>query len=102
MSNSVKFKYGTTAENKTFEDNDLVTISKGFSDGSTALDKKQGTIYKGDCIVGTSEASHLVLSSDIVVAGGPLESEGKTAFGSTIPAGTSLQDLMVKLFCVEK
>ena len=102
MSNSVKFKYGTTAEGKTFEANELVTISKGFSNEPTALDKKSGTIYKGDCVVGTSEANHLVLTSDIVVAGGPLESQGKTAFGSTIPAGTTLQDLMVKLFCVEK
>lgn len=102
MSNSVKFKYGTTAEGKTFESNDLVTISKGFSNEPTVLDKKSGTIYRGDCIVGTSEANNLVLTSDIVVAGGPLESQGKTAFGSTIPAGTSLQDLMVKLFCVEK
>lgn len=102
MVNSVNFKYGSTTEGKTIEANDFVAINKGLATGASDGDAKYGSIYKGDKILGTTEANNLVLTSDIVIAGGPLEADGKTAFGSTIPAGTSLQDIMMKLFCVEK
>ena len=102
MANSVNFKYGSTTEGKTIEANDFVAINKGLATGASDGDAKYGSIYKGDKILGTTEANNLVLTSDIVIAGGPLEADGKTAFGSTIPAGTSLQDIMMKLFCVEK
>jgi hypothetical protein len=103
MANSVKFKYGATIEGKDLssaENQDaFVAVNKGMDNVGNS---KYGSIYKGDKILGTTEANNLVLTSDIVIAGGPLEADGKTAFGSTIPAGTSLQDIMMKLFCVEK
>lgn len=99
--NSVNFKYGSTIEGKTISENDFVAINKGIGSEDEDLNK-YGSIYKGDKILGTTEADNLVLTSDIVIAGGPLESDGKTAFGNTIPAGTSLQDIMMKLFCIEK
>ena len=102
MANSVNFKYGSTTEGKTIAENDFVAINKGLAEGAVTGAEKYGSIYKGDKILGTTEANNLVLTSDIVIAGGPLEADGKTAFGSTIPAGTSLQDIMLKLFCVEK
>lgn len=102
MANSVNFKYGSTTEGKTIEANDFVAINKGLAADAATGAEKYGSIYKGDKILGTTEANNLVLTSDIVIAGGPLEADGKTAFGSTIPAGTSLQDIMLKLFCVEK
>ena len=102
MANSVNFKYGSTTEGKTVEANDFVAINKGLAADAATGAEKYGSIYKGDKILGTTEANNLVLTSDIVIAGGPLEADGKTAFGSTIPAGTSMQDIMMKLFCVEK
>lgn len=39
--------------------------------------------------------------NDITIAGGPLASEFKAAFGNKLPAGTSLQDIFSKLLCVE-
>lgn len=102
MANSVNFKYGSTTEGKTIEANDFVAINKGLAADAASGAEKYGSIYKGDKILGTTEANNLVLTSDITIAGGPLEADGKTAFGSTIPAGTSMQDIMMKLFCVEK
>lgn len=99
--NSVNFKFGPTIEGKTVSENDFVAVNKGIGSENEDL-SKYGSIYKGDKILGTTEADNLVLTSDIVIAGGPLESDGKLAFGNTIPAGTSLQDIMLKLFCIEK
>lgn len=39
--------------------------------------------------------------NEITIAGGPLASQFKTAFGNTLPAGTTLQDILSKLVCVE-
>lgn len=100
MANSVNFKYGATLENKTVAENDFVAVNKGMDNVGNA---KFGSIYKGDKILGTTEADNLVLTSDITIAGGPLEADGKTAWADgVIPAGTSMQDIMMKLFCVEK
>ena len=103
MANSVNFKYGSTTEGKTIEANDFVAINKGLAADAASGAEKYGSIYKGDKILGTTEANNLVLTSDITIAGGPLEADGKVAWSNgTIPAGTSMQDIMMKLFCVEK
>lgn len=41
-------------------------------------------------------------SEEIEIIGGPLETALKTAFGDTIPAGTTMQDVLLKLACTEK
>ena len=113
MANSVNFKYGSTTEGKTIEANDFVAINKGLAADAASGAEKYGSIYKGDKILGTTEANNLVLTSDITIAGGPLANNiaesGETWPASWtsgnekfIPAGTSLQDIMMKLFCVEK
>lgn len=113
MANSVNFKYGSTTEGKTIEANDFVAINKGLAADAASGAEKFGSIYKGDKILGTTEADNLVLTSDITIAGGPLANNiaesGETWPASWtsggekfIPAGTSLQDIMMKLFCVEK
>lgn len=100
MSNSVNFKYGSTTTDKNIQENDFVAINAGFAEGGNT---KYGSIYKGDKILGTTEANNLVLTSEITIAGGPLEADGKVAWSDgVIPAGTSMQDIMMKLFCVEK
>lgn len=100
--NSVNFKFGPTIEGKTVSENDFVAVNKGIGSENDDLNK-YGSIYKGDKILGTTEADNLVLTSDIVIAGGPLATgDCQKVFGNTIPAGTSLQDIMLKLFCTEK
>ena len=100
MSNSVKFKFGSTIENKSVEENDFVAINKGFATGG---DKKLGSIYKGDNILGTTEADKLCITSDITIAGGPLAGYFDDVYtDGKIPAGTSMQDLFMALACVEK
>ena len=100
MSNSVKFKFGSTIENKSVEENDFVAINKGFATGG---DKKLGSIYKGNNILGTTEADKLCITSDITIAGGPLAGYFDDVYtDGKIPAGTSMQDLFMALACVEK
>lgn len=43
-----------------------------------------------------------VITSEIVIAGGPLAEYAKQVFGDKIEAGTNLNDLFTKLFCVEQ
>lgn len=110
MSNSVNFKYGSTTTDKNIQENDFVAINAGFAEGGNT---KYGSIYKGDKILGTTEADKLVLTEQIMVAGGPLAnniaefgddwpSDWKSGDDKVIPAGTSVYDVFTKLFCVEK
>lgn len=102
MASSVKFKYGTTIEGKDLSSTEnqdaFVAVNKGMDNVGNP---KYGSIYKGDKILGTTEANNLVLTSDITIAGGPLADEVGSTFGETIPAGTSLQDILFQLFCKE-
>lgn len=96
--NSVNFKFGSTIKDKTIETNDLVVINEGLAEGGNA---KFGSVYKGDKMVGTTKADSLYTTEPITIAGGPLADFFEDAYGGTIPAGTSLQDFISALACVE-
>jgi hypothetical protein len=97
--NSVNFKFGSTIEGKSIEANDLVVINEGIAaDGNS----KFGAIYKGDKMVGTTKADSLYTTEPITIAGGPLADFFDDVYSGTIPAGTSLQDFISALACVEK
>lgn len=96
--NSVNFKFGSTIKDKTIEANDLVVINEGLAKGGN---EKFGSVYKGDKMVGTTKADSLYTTEPITIAGGPLADFFEDAYGGTIPAGTSLQDFISALACVE-
>lgn len=113
MGNSVKFKFGSTTEGKTVAAGDIVAVNKGYAANATTTDSKYGSIYRGDKILGTTEADKLVLTDNIVIAGGPLAndvsessdswpSDWKDGDDKILPAGASVYDILTKLFCVEK
>lgn len=96
--NSVNFRFGSTIEGKTIKSNDLVVINEGLAEGGN---DKFGAVYKGDKMVGTTKADSLYTTEPITIAGGPLAGFFEDAYGGTIPAGTSLQDFISALACVE-
>ena len=96
--NSVNFKFGSTIEGKSVETNDLVVINEGLAEGGN---EKFGSVYKGNKMVGTTKADSLYTTEPITIAGGPLADFFEDAYGGTIPAGTSLQDFISALACVE-
>lgn len=96
--NSVNFKFGSTIEGKSVETNDLVVINEGLAEGGN---EKFGSVYKGNKMVGTTKADSLYTTEPITIAGGPLANFFEDAYGGTIPAGTSLQDFISALACVE-
>lgn len=98
MSNSVIFKYGSTLEGKSPEENELVLINNGLATGG---DERFGSIYKGSKIVGTTEADNLYTTEAIQIAGGPLADKMSEVFGDEIPAGTSLHDFIKLLACTD-
>lgn len=100
--NSVNFKYGHTLEGKTINDGDFIALNDGFAEGAVDSDKKYGSIYKGDKILGTTEADKLYTTEDITIAGGPLETELNKVFkNGKIPAGTSLHDFFKLMACTD-
>lgn len=60
-----------------------------------------GTIYNGNDALGTTCADHLKTTADITVAGLSGQLGAGIANGDTIPAGTSLQEILVKLLSKE-
>lgn len=123
MSNEVKFKYGTR------EQYDARLKAEGGVDSSalyfvtktiTAVDEEKqtsevefgGTIYRGNDAIGTTCADHLKTTEAIQITGGPLANniaessdvwpaDWKVGNNKIIPAGASLQDILMKLFCKE-
>lgn len=99
MSNSVNFKFGSTREGKEITTNDLVAINAGIAEGGNS---NYGSIYKGDKILGTTEADKLYTTEDITIAGGPMESLLTKVFkDGKIPAGTSLHDFFKLMACTD-
>lgn len=47
------------------------------------------------------EANKTTTSKEIQILGGPLAAEASSAFGSKIPSGTSIEDILTKLLCQE-
>lgn len=99
MSNSVNFKFGSTLDGKVIEANDLIAINEGIAEGGNS---NYGSIYKGDKILGTTEADKLYTTEDITIAGGPMESLLTKVFtDGKIPAGTSLHDFFKLMACTD-
>lgn len=99
MSNSVHFKFGSTLEGKDITANDLVAINEGIAEGGNS---NYGSIYKGDKILGTTEADKLYTTEDITIAGGPMEALLSKVFtNGKIPAGTSLHDFFKLMACTD-
>lgn len=100
MSNSVKFKFGDTREGKTgIESGDFIAINKKIgheTDENVAT--CYGSIYKGDMILGTTEADKLVTTDSITVTGVTV---GNLANGYSIPAGTPIMDILTKMLAKE-
>ena len=99
----VGFKYTSTIEGKTPDEDDLVAVNQSFglAQATTAVSHKIGSIYKGNAIVGTTEADKLVVVNPIQVAGGVINAEGVFE-NNIIPAGMSIEQVLLKLLCVEK
>lgn len=95
---NVNFKYGATIEGKTVADSDIIAINKALASGATDSDKKYGSIYKGDKILGTTEADKLMTTEDITVTGVTV---GNLANGATIPAGTDIMSLLSQMLAKE-
>lgn len=98
MANSVNFKYGPTIEGKTVADGDFVAVNKGMADGASETDKKYGSMYKGDKIIGTTEADKLMTTEEITVTGVTV---GNLANGAKIPAGTDIMSLLAQMLAKE-
>lgn len=94
----VNFKYGSTLEGKTVADNDFVAVNKAMADGAADSDKMYGSIYKGDKILGTTEADKLMTTEEITVTGVTV---GNLANGATIPAGTDIMSLLAQMLAKE-
>ena len=95
---NVNFKYGASIEGKTVADGDFVAINKALAEGASDSDKKYGSIYKGDKILGTTEADKLMTTEDITVTGVTV---GNLANGATIPAGTDIMSLLAQMLAKE-
>lgn len=98
MANNVNFKYGSTLDGKTVNDGDFIAINKAMAEGAADSDKMYGSIYKGDKILGTTEADKLMTTEDITVTGVTV---GNLANGATIPAGTDIMSLLAQMLAKE-
>lgn len=97
----LKFKYGTERTGS-IESGDFVAINKGMAETDTETEaSKFGSLYKGDKILGTTESDKLVVTSKIVVAGLSEKLGAGYSNGDEIPAGTSIQEILVKLLSKE-
>lgn len=99
---SVNFKYGYTLEDKTVNDGDFIALNDSYAPDAATGSEKYGSIYKGDKIIGTTEADKLYTTEDITIAGGPLETQLNKVFkNGKIPAGTSLHDFFKLMACTD-
>lgn len=98
----LKFKFGTELT-KSVQKGDFVAINKGIKEenDSKSLNSKLGSLYKGNKILGTTEADKLVTTEEITVAGLNGDLGAGIQNGKTIPAGTSLQEFLVMLLSKE-
>lgn len=96
---NVNFKYGATLEGKTVDADDLVAINKGLAetpeDASASL---LGSFYKGDKILGTTEADKLRLTEELVVTGVTV---GNVTTGTKWPKGTDIATILKSILAKE-
>lgn len=97
----VNFKYASTVEGKVVKEDDFVVTNRGFMADAPEHAKLFGSSYKGNMIVGTTEADKLRITSDIIVAGGAVNAQGVFE-NNVIPTGMSVEEILRKLLCVEK
>lgn len=95
MSDSVKFKFGSTIDGKEIADNDLVVINEGIAEGG---DDRYGSIYKGTKIVGTTKADSLYTTDSITVTG---VNVGNLTNGLEIEAGSSIMYILRQMLMKE-
>jgi hypothetical protein len=98
----LKFKFGTKLT-ESVQKGDFIAINKGIKEenDSESLNSKLGSLYKGNKILGTTEADKLVTTEEITVAGLNGDLGAGIQNGKTIPAGTSLQEFLVMLLSKE-
>lgn len=98
----LKFKFGTELT-ESVQKGDFVAINKGIKEenDSESLNSKLGSLYKGNKILGTTEADKLVTTAKITVAGLSGNLGAGIANGDEIPAGTSLQEFLTMLLSKE-
>lgn len=98
MANNVNFKFGSTIEDKTVNDGDFIAINKAMADGALDSDKIYGSIYKGDKILGTTEADKLVTTEEITVTGVTV---GNLSNGTKISVGTNIMSILSQMLAKE-
>lgn len=97
---NVNFKWGSTIEGKTVEADDLVAINQSL-DEATAEDASAallGSFYKGDKILGTTEADKLCLTEDLEVVGVTV---GNVSTGKKWGKGTDLATILKSILAKE-
>lgn len=92
--NQVNFRFGSTIEGKTPEDNDLVAINQSLSSTANEGDEKFGSTYKGSKIIGTTEADKLCITEDFQVTGVTV---GNLKSGDDINRGDDIMTLLKKM-----
>lgn len=97
MSEILKFKFGSTIDGKTLDSGDLVAVNKAMNSDNTA-EAKFGSIYKGNKIIGTTEADKLVTTETLTVTGVTV---GNFVNGKEIPAGTNVMDVLKQMLMKE-
>lgn len=98
MSNSVNFKFGSTIDGKTVSENDIVAINKSMAADAESGSEKYGSIYKGDKILGTTEANKLYTTSELKVTGVTV---GNLSNGTTISAGSDIMSILTQMLMKE-
>lgn len=98
MANLGNFKFGSSIEGKQVEEHDFVAINKGFAEDANEDAKKFGSLYKGENILGTTEADKLRVTEDIVVTG---VSVGNLTNGTTILTGTDVMSVLKSMLVKE-
>lgn len=102
MAEKVNFKLGGSEKFDTIESKEqgtLYAVNEAFAE--TPGDSKQGSIYLGDKLLGTSKASELRTVNPITVTeGSPIDAMGLFP-DNIIPAGTTVEDLFKRLVSVE-
>lgn len=100
----LNFKFGNSEKlsTATIADGDFVAVNESMGvESPTEVEAKLGSIYKGDKILGTTIADKLVTNEEILITeGSPISALGVFT-DNKIPAGTSVQDILLKLLCQE-
>lgn len=98
MQEKIKFKYGTSIEGKSPESGDFIAINKGMEESVATVNSKFGSIYRGNKIIGTTEADKLVTTEDFSVTGVTV---GNLNNGEVVPAGTDVMTLLKQMLVKE-